>query len=97
MVFTSNVIDQVTAATADFSANNSDPKANIITAYNFLLGQPGIALLLFYDGPTPPAGLFDAFLAIPYLTKDVATRSYPDAINVFGADDTTQGQRYVKV
>lgn len=32
-------IDKVAAATAAFSANVDDPKAGIITTYNFLLGQ----------------------------------------------------------
>lgn len=36
---TAPFIDQISAATADFSANVTDPKASIITTYNFLLGQ----------------------------------------------------------
>ncbi len=36
---------------------------------------------MFYDGPTPPDGIFDDFLAIPALTKDIATRSFFDLIN----------------
>lgn len=32
-------LDAVTAATAKFSANNTDPKAAIITTYNYVLGQ----------------------------------------------------------
>jgi hypothetical protein len=46
---TESHIDQINEATADFSANVKDPKAEIITTYNFLLGEvrvmlvPGIA------------------------------------------------------
>jgi len=69
-------IHQVAAATAAFSAGSTDPKAGIITTYNFLLGQPGISQLLFYDGPSPPPGLFDDFLSIPFVTQDVSTRSF---------------------
>lgn len=32
--------------------------------------------MLFYDAPTPPAGMFDEFLAIPALDQNVSTRSY---------------------
>ncbi|KAJ3504597.1 hypothetical protein NMY22_g17869 [Coprinellus aureogranulatus] len=66
----------VSAATAAFSANVTDPKASIITTYNFIAGSPGISLLLFYDYPTPPKGIFDAFLDIPHFTKDVDTRTF---------------------
>lgn len=31
---------------------------------------------MFYDDPTPPDGIFDDFLAIPYFSKDVSTRSF---------------------
>lgn len=31
---------------------------------------------MFYDGPTPPAGIFDDFLAIPHVGADVKTRSF---------------------
>ncbi|KXN82296.1 Bifunctional solanapyrone synthase [Leucoagaricus sp. SymC.cos] len=71
---TAPFIDQISAATADFSANVKDPKASIITTYNFLLGQPGISQLLFYDGPTPPPGIFDKFMDVPFFTRDVKTR-----------------------
>ncbi|KAF9002469.1 hypothetical protein BDQ17DRAFT_1425793 [Cyathus striatus] len=92
ITITASFIPQVAAATADFSANVQDPKAGIITTYNFLLGEPGISQLLFYDGPNPPAGIFDAFLAIPYLTKDVSTRSLSSLVQSSPAN-ATYGQR----
>ncbi|KAJ8514775.1 hypothetical protein ONZ45_g7719 [Pleurotus djamor] len=69
-------LDAVNAATAKFSAEVTDPKASIIPAYNFVLGQPGVSLLVFYDAPTPPAGIFNDFLAIPHFTNDVSTRTF---------------------
>ncbi|OBZ76960.1 Bifunctional solanapyrone synthase [Grifola frondosa] len=48
--------------------------------YNFLLGQPGVSQLLFYDYPTPPDGIFDDFLAIPHFTEDVSTRSFSSLV-----------------
>ncbi|KAJ2917514.1 hypothetical protein MD484_g2939, partial [Candolleomyces efflorescens] len=80
ITFTKKQIPDVTAATAEFSASVTDPKASIITTYNFVLGAPGISLLLFYDGPTPPAGIFDHFLQIPHFTRDVKTRTFLDLV-----------------
>ncbi|KAJ1306265.1 hypothetical protein OPQ81_010969 [Rhizoctonia solani] len=90
--FTSSRIDQVNKATADFAANVTDPKAAIITTYNFLLGQPGVSLLMFYDRPTPPPGIFERFTSIPHFSSDVSTRSF---INLVGASpsNTTYGFR----
>lgn len=47
-----------------------------------------MSLLLFYDYPTPPAGIFDDFLAIPYFTKDVKTRSFIDLVKAAPANAT---------
>ncbi|KAF5327622.1 hypothetical protein D9619_004635 [Psilocybe cf. subviscida] len=85
-------IDKIAAATAAFSKNVKDPKAGIITTYNFLLGQPGISQLLFYDAPTPPASIFDDFLAIPYFTRDIKKRSFTSLVQASPANVTT-GQR----
>lgn len=47
LTFTENSLDAISAATEKFSANNTDPKANIITTYNFLLGQVYTPLLRY--------------------------------------------------
>ncbi|KAH7334975.1 FAD-binding domain-containing protein [Rhizoctonia solani] len=86
--FTASRLDRINAATADFAANVTDPKAAIITAYNFLLGQPGVSLLMFYDGPTPPAGIFERFTSIPHFTSDVSTRSFPSLVGASPANLT---------
>ncbi|KAJ6533800.1 FAD dependent oxidoreductase [Mycena vulgaris] len=76
-------LSDVGTAIERFSATVTDPKAAMIPACNFLLSQacpPGlsnfISLILFYDGPTPPAGIFDDFLSIPNLSEDINTRSF---------------------
>ncbi|KAH7920768.1 FAD-binding domain-containing protein [Leucogyrophana mollusca] len=92
ITITGNNIPAVNAATANFAANNTDPKAAIITTYNFLLGEPGVSQLIFYDGPTPPSGIFDDFLAIPYLTKDVSTRSFSSLVTA-SPSNATAGMR----
>ncbi|KAJ7091867.1 FAD dependent oxidoreductase [Mycena belliarum] len=66
----------VSAAVAKFSATATDPKAAILPSYIFAQGQLVISHFMFYDGPTPPPGLFDDFLAIPSVVQDVSTRSF---------------------
>ena len=53
-----------------------------------------MALILFYDGPTPPEGLFDAFLAPPHFTSDVKTRKFADLVQAIPADNPLEGPRY---
>lgn len=35
-----------------------------------------VSIEVFYNGPTPPPGIFDNFLAIPSVEEDIGTRSY---------------------
>ncbi|KIP04819.1 hypothetical protein PHLGIDRAFT_75249 [Phlebiopsis gigantea 11061_1 CR5-6] len=89
MTITGDHLDAVSNATTKFSATVTDPKAAILPTYNFLLGAPGVSLIMFYDGPTPPAGIFDDFLAIPHFTKDVETRSFSSLVLASPANATS--------
>ena len=40
-------------------------------------------IYFFYDGPTPPSGLFDAFLAIPSAINTIATSTYAKLISTY--------------
>ena len=83
----------VSAAVTTFNTGStSDPNANIIQAYNTFGGVGIGALLVFYNAPSPPAGLFDAFLSIPYLNKDIKTRSFLDFVKS-SPSDATAGMR----
>ncbi|KAJ7100922.1 FAD-binding domain-containing protein [Mycena belliarum] len=88
----------VSAAVAKFSATATDPKAAILPSYNFVQGQACtsrslvISHFMFYDGPTPPPGLFDDFLAIPNLVKDVSTRTFLSLVQS-GHTETYAGSR----
>ncbi|KAJ6533797.1 FAD-binding domain-containing protein [Mycena vulgaris] len=92
ITYTLAQIPDVSVAVEQFSSSVTDAKAGIIPAYNFLLGQPGISLILFYDAPTPPTGIFDDFLAIPHLTKDVETRSFSSLVTS-APSNATSGSR----
>ncbi|KAF9441086.1 hypothetical protein P691DRAFT_766754 [Macrolepiota fuliginosa MF-IS2] len=58
---------------ANFSANMMDPKASILITYNFLLGEPSVLQVLFYNTPNLPPGIFNKFMDIPFITRDVGT------------------------
>ncbi|KAL7284764.1 hypothetical protein ACG7TL_002071 [Trametes sanguinea] len=94
ITITEDQLDKVNAATVKFAQTVNDPKAQVLPTYNFLLGEPGVSLLLFYDYPTPPDGIFDDFLAIPHFTKDVKTRTLLDLVKSAPAN-ATGGQRAI--
>ncbi|VDB84958.1 unnamed protein product [Peniophora sp. CBMAI 1063] len=77
--------DLITAAAARFSLNNTDKKAAMIPAYQYGAGAAFANIVLFYDGPTPPAGIFDDWLAIPTTSSDLATRDFASFIQALSA------------
>jgi peptidoglycan/LPS O-acetylase OafA/YrhL len=57
----------VIQAMVNFQTNNKDPKAQIIASFVIAPGQFVLLIIVFYDAPTAPNGIFDAFLALqPY-------------------------------
>ncbi|KAJ7734444.1 FAD-binding domain-containing protein [Mycena metata] len=83
-------IPAVEAALARFANTNTDPKAEIIAAANFMDGQIQIDNIMFYNGPTPPPGVFDEFLNITSVSKNVSTRSF---LSLVQAGAPTAGPR----
>ncbi|KAF9038019.1 FAD-binding domain-containing protein [Panaeolus papilionaceus] len=86
--------NDVRDATVNFHTNVLDPKASILSTFDAALAVPIVTLHLFYDGPTPPAGMFDEFMAITYLSRDVKTRSFLSLIQSAPAQ-LTSGQRAI--
>ncbi|KAF8267724.1 hypothetical protein EI94DRAFT_1801300 [Lactarius quietus] len=39
-------------------------------------------VILFYNAPQPPSGIFDTFLQLPSQLKNIQTRSYADSVNL---------------
>lgn len=76
LIFGASEIDAVSAAIADFNAKNTDPKIAVNAIFqNSPADGPGVLVNLFYNAPTPPAGLFDAFLALSAVSSTISTRS----------------------
>ncbi|KAG6873644.1 hypothetical protein C0995_013151 [Termitomyces sp. Mi166 len=90
ILYTFDHVPAISAATVKFSSTVTDPKAGIITTY-FL---EGIMQLIFYDGPGPPVGVFDDFLAIPYLIKDICTRDFLSLVRT-PPSNATYGQHAI--
>ncbi|KAH7078956.1 hypothetical protein BKA63DRAFT_254912 [Paraphoma chrysanthemicola] len=88
LIFSVDKTDALLAALRNFTENYPDEKAAIIqTAELTALGAVDIwVLFLFYDGPTPPPGVFDIFTNIGPLVNNCQSRSYYDLLtyNNFG-------------
>ncbi|OCB87794.1 FAD-binding domain-containing protein [Sanghuangporus baumii] len=64
------------SAASKFSLKSTDPKAQMIVNYASVNGEFIAQTLIFYDGPTPPAGVYDEFLAIPSVSTNVRTSTF---------------------
>ncbi|KAI0030481.1 FAD-binding domain-containing protein [Vararia minispora EC-137] len=93
VTITASQFDKLNKAVADFSANSTDKKAAILPTYNSIVTQPGMSLIVFYDGPTPPDGLFDELLAVPHFTNDAKTRSFADLVGSIPSNNPLEGHR----
>lgn len=86
--------DQFNAAIANFAKNVTDPKAGMLMAYNYALGIYLMTAILFYDAPTAPPGIFDDFLAIPYLSSQVSTQSFLSLVQASPSNATELERGY---
>ncbi|KIJ66311.1 hypothetical protein HYDPIDRAFT_174448 [Hydnomerulius pinastri MD-312] len=94
--YTPDHVERVNQATANFAANTTDPKAALMITYDYFASRHALApsALVFYNAPTPPAGLFDEFLAIPALVTNVSTLSFSALIKTSMAN-ATYGSRAI--
>ncbi|KAJ3544641.1 hypothetical protein NMY22_g2711 [Coprinellus aureogranulatus] len=69
-----SVFSAVSAATAKFSEEVTDPKAAVVSTITYTRSTPLINVILFYDGPEAPAGMFDAFLNITSARDTIGTQ-----------------------
>ncbi|PSN70014.1 FAD-binding domain-containing protein [Corynespora cassiicola Philippines] len=83
LIFPASKTDELLAAVRTFTEEYPDEKAGIImTAQISALGVIDMWIMfLFYDGPTPPPGVFDYFLDVGPGTNNCKTRSYYDLLS----------------
>ncbi|KIK57952.1 hypothetical protein GYMLUDRAFT_171900 [Collybiopsis luxurians FD-317 M1] len=74
LVVTQDNWDAVINATETFVSTVTDPKAQIFVIFGSA-GLPVSFISLYYDSPDQPTGIFDQFMAINTLLKDISTRS----------------------
>lgn len=74
------------------SPNNTDNKAALLGSFASFQGQQILALQIYYNGETPPAGLFDPFLAIPSMSSNVTTRPFSDLVTATSTAGTDNMQ-----
>ncbi|KAF9518739.1 hypothetical protein BS47DRAFT_1358611 [Hydnum rufescens UP504] len=74
--YTGDNINKANAALVNFSATNVLPDANCVLHIIFSEGIPRASLILFYNDPTPPAGLFSDFLGITSSSSSLSTRTF---------------------
>ncbi|KAI0042341.1 FAD-binding domain-containing protein [Auriscalpium vulgare] len=86
-------LDAVNTAVENFFATSTDPKATLIVQYRYQYSALTVALTVFYDAPTPPAGLFDEILAIPGATGTPATMDFVDVLLV--GSPSVSGSRFM--
>lgn len=81
-VYTKDKTPQVLTALRNFVDNYPDDKAAIIlTAEHGVIGVVDFWIMfLFYDGPEPPAGVFDEFKAIDHTSTTKTWDSYYDLL-----------------
>ncbi|TEB23063.1 FAD-binding domain-containing protein [Coprinellus micaceus] len=88
-----DVFPTVISALAEFSAAATDPKAGLSGAAAALQGTHSMVVQMFYDGPRPPAGLFDELLAVEFATNTVASQSFLSMIKSIPFTEELAGVR----
>ncbi|EIN06230.1 FAD-binding domain-containing protein, partial [Punctularia strigosozonata HHB-11173 SS5] len=79
VVYSAVHVEEATAAAAAFTSV-TDANAELNFVYAWTAGQLTATAVLFYNGPTPPAGIFDRFLDIPATISDVSTRNFTSMV-----------------
>jgi hypothetical protein len=69
-------------ATHDFNTNFKDPKAAIIVTGEITIESlvELFAIFFFYDGETPPPGIFDTFNALPAVIDNAKVQTYSELV-----------------
>ncbi|KAH9957078.1 FAD-binding domain-containing protein [Russula dissimulans] len=85
--------DEVNAAIVKFQKEVTDKKAMVLPTYNTVYDTPSVVLLLFYDGPEPPPGIFDDFLAIKDIEIIVDSASFLEFFSLIPSSNPFAGKR----
>ncbi|KAI9454043.1 FAD-binding domain-containing protein [Lactarius psammicola] len=81
ILYGSDQLGAVKYAVTEFS-KVTDTNATLLLAFSYSSGEVVPTVILFYNAPQPPVGIFDAFLRIPNQQQDIQTRSYTDIVKM---------------
>lgn len=76
--------EAIVNATHDFNSNFKDPKAAVIVTGDIAIDNlvESFIVFFFYDGETPPPGIFDAFNVIPALIDNAKVQTYSELVYI---------------
>jgi len=72
-----------------------DTKASLLPNLAYTSGRLSLIVIYFYDAPTPPAGIFDDFLAIPAIQGAVSATSFSDLMQTLASVGLPNGLRFM--
>jgi hypothetical protein len=79
-----NYAETIINATHDFNSNFKDPKAAVIVTGEVAIDDllEIFVVFFFYDGETPPPGIFDAFNALPAIIDNAKVQTYSELVRI---------------
>ncbi|KAF8267725.1 FAD-binding domain-containing protein [Lactarius quietus] len=80
----SDQLEAVKIAIAEFG-KVTDTNATLLPDFLYSSGEVVSSVILFYNAPQPPSGIFDTFLQLPSQQKNIQVRSYADIVNLQAA------------
>ncbi|KAI0260021.1 FAD-binding domain-containing protein [Gloeopeniophorella convolvens] len=81
-------LDALNGAIVNFEERVDDSRAMVFLSLTFIPSRVALSVVLFYDGPSPPEGLFDDFLTLQIDKSDVSSRSYADFVRSMSTGST---------
>ncbi|KAI9449065.1 FAD dependent oxidoreductase [Lactarius psammicola] len=88
ILYGSDQLGAIKNATTEFS-RVTDTNATLLSAFFYSSGEVIATVVLFYDSPQQPSGIFDTFLRIPNQQQDIKTRSYADFVKIQATPTTS--------
>jgi len=85
--------NKVNAAILKFQQEVTDPKAALLPTYNTVGDIPSAEVLMFYDGPQKPAGIFDDFLTMLEVPVIETSASFLEFLKILPSSDPFAGKR----
>jgi len=87
LLFPQESQEEMNMAISSFFATSTDPKATMLVQYRYTT-QLSFEVTVFYDGPSPPEGLFDEILSVPNIDGTPTVSNFTTMLT-YGTPDVT--------